>query len=860
MDEFLYTICKNTKTDANDTLICNVCGVQLEEREYIFDEVSQKEKLIITLPTKILLEADSEYICWDCHERINNYYEFAQNIVLNSKKKYNTAGINSAGINSAGINSLLVVDENHKIEITAISNLYSDMIYTCPNCNINLKILVKNNPEGCYYPFHISLIVVDQTEKLILEKNAQACEDTTELVKGICRNKLNVEDKLNNLSLCNDIAKDITNHNEQNIDKMQDSSPMLQEDINNHDFIQNVSEHSKENLNTAHINLLEDNENEKIEMMTLSKLYSDVIYTCPKCNIDLMILIRSNHEDDCNYTFQISLVIVNIQSSIQDEAYKGDTMELVNGAYRKESNVENELQESLLNQEIASDIIHEKPSTNKICGTLPVSQKGITFQKRKILHQKGRKKKIRKNKKTTAKDICTKEKDYKMDTNETSANEATNAAEKEESAVNCSLCGESITIDLDPDAINDLITCAACEDSTLSLMVDGYEAKAISRREYQCSMCPKRFIRKERLEFHEMRHNENMNEFVCSTCNNEFSAENSLYEHYLFVHKGARPHICELCGKSYQIKARLKEHLRTHTGEKPYQCNVCGLRCMTVNALKGHRKSHFSNNRHICNICNKSYSKKQNMNEHLEKHWKMDKNISLPRLFTCPLCNEGLPTYRLLKNHMSELHQIGRKDPLVTSQQPLHECNECNEKFKHQMSLKAHKEKVHEGRTNPTFECDICKATFRIKQMLITHIKNKHGGEKRYKCAQCGKGFSGTKSLYNHILLHTGRKPYSCEYCDMSFRRKDSRDLHRRKHTNEQPFQCQDCDQSFSTYNNRSKHRKKEHGEGITEKCPECREKYNSQQEVRIHLNKHLGEKLNELLRITRCVSRTGVK
>lgn len=732
------------------------------------------------------------------------------------------------------------------------------MIYTCPNCNINLKILVKNNPEGYYYPFQISLVAVDPIEKLILEKDIQASENTAEFGNGICKNKLNIEDKLNKLPLDDNIVKNITNCNEQGIDKAQDNSQMLQEDTNN--LVQNVSEHSKKNLNTKNTNLLENNKNKNIEPVTLSKLYKDIIYTCPRCYIDLMIIIRSNYED-CKYTFQISLVVADRveQSLLKDETYSKDAMEHVNGACNEKSIVKIELEESLLNQDITG-ASHEKSNTGIICATSSMSQKDITFQKRRILQQTGKRKKIRRNKKSTAEDTCTKKRGFKTDADEISANKGGSVTKNQEkNTVNCSLCGESIKMDLDPDAINDLITCAACEDSTLSLMVDGYEAKAISRRQYQCSMCPKRFVRKERLEFHEMRHNENMNEFVCSTCNNEFSAENSLYEHYLFVHKGVRPHICELCGKSYQIKARLKEHLRTHTGEKPYQCNECDLRCMTINALKGHRKSHSSNNRYTCQICNKSYSKKQNMNEHLEKHWKIDKNVSLPQLFTCPLCKENLPTFRLLKNHMSESHQIARKDPLVTSQQPLHECNECHEKFKHQMSLKAHKEKVHEGRTNPTFECDACKATFRIKQMLITHIKNKHGGEKRYKCAQCDKGFSGTKSLYNHILLHTGRKPFSCEYCDQSFRRKDSRDLHHRKHTKEQPFLCQDCGQSFSTYTNRSKHRKKKHGEGKTE-CSECGEKCNSQQEVRIHLNKHLNEKLNELWQITQHIEQTVIK
>ncbi|EFN67547.1 Zinc finger protein 615, partial [Camponotus floridanus] len=438
----------------------------------------------------------------------------------------------------------------------------------------------------------------------------------------------------------------------------------------------------------------------------------------------------------------------------------------------------------------------------------------------------------------------TKEIHFEMGTDEITVNQAQKAIAieiQERVATNCSLCGKLIT-DLDPDAINDLATCAACEDSTLSLMVDGNEMKVISPRQYHCSKCPKHFVRKERLEFHEMRHNENMNEFICSTCGKEFSAENSLYEHYLFVHKGARPHICEQCGKSFQLKARLKEHHRTHTGERPYQCDICGLRCMTTNALKLHRKTHFSHNRYICNICDKSFSKKQNMNEHLEKHWKNDKNVSLPQLFTCSICSKDLPTYRMLKYHMMETHQIDRQDPLLTTQKPWYECNECHEKFKHQMSLKVHKEKVHEGKVSPVFQCDTCNATYRIKQLLINHIKSKHGGEKRYKCAQCGKGFNDTKSLYNHILLHTGRKPFTCEYCNMSFRRKDSRDHHRRKHTGEQPYQCPDCGQSFSTYNNRSKHRKKEHGEGEIE-CPECGEKCNSQQEIRIHLNKHLGEK-----------------
>ncbi|XP_012528011.1 zinc finger protein 189 [Monomorium pharaonis] len=409
----------------------------------------------------------------------------------------------------------------------------------------------------------------------------------------------------------------------------------------------------------------------------------------------------------------------------------------------------------------------------------------------------------------------------------------------------CIFCNKLIK-NIDPNITNDTAMCVSCKDFSECLIgSECLKEQTISQRQYHCSKCRKHFMRQERLEFHEMRHNENMDEFICSTCGKEFSGENSLYEHYLFVHKGVRPHICEICGKSFQLKVRLKEHLRKHTGEKPFVCEICGLRCMTTHALKFHKKSHLAL-RHNCGFCSKSFIKKQNFNEHLEKHWKKDKNISLPRTFTCSMCNSVFPTFRMLKHHMIETHKLKCDDPLIMKQKPLHECDECQEKFKHQMSLKAHKERVHEGKIIlRVFQCDICKVEFRVKQMLINHIRSKHT-EKRYKCTQCNKRFADIKTLYHHVSLHIGRKLFTCEYCNMSFRRKNVRDIHRRKHTNSRPYQCTDCDKVFSNSTRRSNHHKKVHGDNKTE-CPECGQKCNDVQEIRIHLNKHLGEKLSKL-------------
>ncbi|XP_019701248.2 LOW QUALITY PROTEIN: zinc finger protein 420-like [Harpegnathos saltator] len=876
---------------------CRLCYIKLENDKsvHIFEkEANLAQKINDTLPLKVLPnDNNSKYICLDCYMKVIKHYDFMQNILELSKENVNTTE-----------NNLCELSRNEKIEI--ISKLH-DMVYTCPNCNIDLMIIISSNFEDSNYPFQITLAAIDQMEKSVKEEEIQTLENTMDF-NNICTQKLNIID--------NEMESSCITISENN--EVCESSPVLQEDANyidayiafpNENVLHQTSANAKKrfqedvifeidndptkllkiemevdttqdktdtnSLNTDYdgvsdllkIDRVNDNISDLINVETVNNATNDLVKTVPVNGGEEWLNMEADGKEDGSTAYTTETEKERVD---EDSAKCGEDIDVKSGPrimcnlcgirFISQMKYEFHMERHELNKmdKFICTICDKEASNENLlwnhyfhthknsvrhactgCGKMFVRKTRLKSHQDKYKH------------------FGTKELRFDVDMDETSLDQE-NATLRKQNPVNCSLCRKPIT-DLDPKAINDLVTCAACEDSTLSLMVDGVEMKVISPRQYHCSKCSKHFVRKERLEFHEMRHNENMNEFICSTCGKEFSAENSLYEHYLFVHKGARPHICELCGKSFQLKTRLKEHHRTHTGERPYQCDVCGQRCMTTNALKLHRKIHFSHKRYNCNICEKSFTKKQNMNEHLEKHWKNDKNVSLPHLFTCPVCGEDLPTYRMLKCHMTETHQIHHQDPLLTGQKPWHECDECHEKFKHQMSLKAHKERVHEGRVSPIFECDTCKATYKIKQMLINHIRSKHQGEKRYKCAQCRKGFNDTKSLYNHILLHTGRKPFQCEYCNISFRRKDSRDHHRRKHTGEQPYQCSDCGQTFSTYNNRSKHRKKEHGEGEVE-CQECGKKCSSQQEIRIHWNKHLGEKLNKLMRVTSCTGQRGTR
>ncbi|XP_015188350.1 PREDICTED: zinc finger protein 567-like [Polistes dominula] len=816
-------------------LLCRLCGTYLQDgrlKNIFEDSTDLKQKILDTLPIKISpLDNGSKFICSSCHDKVILYHQFIQEVIKYEKQLNHEDNHRYDLIN------------NEKEQTDIFAKILSDTVCVCPNCNIDLMILLVSNPQNCDYNFQISLAIVDNFDKMnsmkednlqnfekpvtlnIKQDNAHMNEQSIEIKNNKRKSSTlmyNVFDKENSLNgkqkdvkkklktnitckeIVNPVKLEISNEQYPEFVNSQDTSTLVKLESNDNIPWFNGEDDYNWSIDQQHEKIL-NNENTIMEDNDDTKSSSKIV-----CN-----LCGAQYLSQLKYKFHM-------------ERHEFNSMDkFICIVCKKETSNENLLWDH-----------YYYTHTNSLrficleCNELFVKYTKIKEHQKKYKHL---------NYQEIQVDIINNELNI-----DNTREESFVQTQGKKTSTNCNLCGKLIH-DLDPDAINDLVTCSNCEDSTLSLVVDGNQAKVISPRQYHCSKCPKHFVRKERLEFHEMRHNENMKEFICSTCGKEFSAENSLYEHYLFVHKGVRPYICELCGKSFQLKARLREHHRKHTGEKPFQCDVCEQKCTTKNSLRFHRKIHFSHNRYTCNICNKSFRKKQNMNEHLEKHWKHDKNISLPKVFTCPICAESFPTYRMLKFHMIESHQISDQDPILIKQKPLYECEECNEKFKHQMSLKAHKERIHEGKVDPVYQCDICNMSYRVKQLLINHIRSKHNGEKRYKCAQCEKGFNDTKSLYNHVLLHTGKKPFLCKYCKMKFRRKDSRDHHQRKHTGELPYQCQDCGEHFATYNYRSKHRKRHHGKGGDLECPECGDKCHNQQQIRIHLNNHLGEKLKLL-------------
>ncbi|XP_018055622.1 PREDICTED: zinc finger protein 568-like [Atta colombica] len=832
--------------------ICRLCGIkfEFEHLKYIFDEITNLAQIINeTLPIKVSQDDHFKYICLDCYDKVINHYNFIQNILVYSKE-CETRTV-----------SFFEVNKNEKLEDVVISKLHSDMIYPCPNCNKDLIILINNNPSDSNHTFHASLALVNQIEQS--QENNQISDNAEEF--NVCTSKSRTQDKLYELSLYHDIINENkTNDNKCDIKRKHGSLQKIDVSCKLKTGVKRKIQQS-----TSMKTFINPTKMQKLEakLDTMERSFNELDSDYNKLNVTDLITFQSvNNDVEClgeeiknkqesstrdiikkKYPSNLGksrIIRVKLNAKEQDESNSNYDKSNITGLITLQSEKDNieyitddkgmehnimvvtKMEEEYVNENDTNDINISKNNVKQecnLCGARYILQEKYEFHMERHKLNKIDKYVCTKCDKETKNEnllwdhylhmhkssiqyLCLKckkvfmkkahliahQKTCKFSDNETMPNIKTDVDNQKiitRPRRKCKVCRKLIR---DPNAINDEAMCASCK------------IRGISQRQYYCSKCHKHFMRQERLEFHKMRHNENMDEFICSTCGKEFSGENSLYEHYLFVHKGFRPHICEICGKSFQLKVRLKEHQRKHTGEMPYQCEVCGLRCRTTHALKFHKKSHVSN-RHICEICGKSFLKKQNWNEHLERHWKKDKNVLLPRIFTCPVCNDNLPTYRMLKNHMIGIHELDRQDPLIMDQKPLYECNECQEKFKHQMSLKSHKEKVHEGKIVPlTFQCDICKNVYKAKRFLIRHIQSEHNDN---KCQQCDETFTDKKDLDHHVSLHNSKKLFACEYSD---KQRDARNLHHQEHTIIF-YQCGDCNESFDSYANRLNHRKKMH-------------------------------------------------
>ncbi|KAL8567901.1 hypothetical protein ACOMHN_059023 [Nucella lapillus] len=77
--------------------------------------------------------------------------------------------------------------------------------------------------------------------------------------------------------------------------------------------------------------------------------------------------------------------------------------------------------------------------------------------------------------------------------------------------------------------------------------------------------------------------------------------------------------------------------------------------------------------------------------------------------------------------------------------------------------------------------CDYCDAVLTTSHGLEKHINHFHLKKFRYKCEQCGKGFTVKDHYEDHLNMHRNIRVHKCPYCAICFAFKSGLRRHMRK-------------------------------------------------------------------------------
>jgi KRAB domain-containing zinc finger protein len=257
---------------------------------------------------------------------------------------------------------------------------------------------------------------------------------------------------------------------------------------------------------------------------------------------------------------------------------------------------------------------------------------------------------------------------------------------------------------------------------------------AVRIASFECDICAKLFIKKERLSKHQSVHFIDRN-FICVICSANFKTKYQLNRHLQYNRQNA-DYICDQCGKRFKTSAEIERHQVVHAIDRKYRCELCNSTFKSEVHLKKHKRSvHETNGNvgYICDKCNRSYRDKSTFITHFhEKHT----NLFSISNHICTICASIYATQVHLSRHMRVVH---RKGAMII-------CDICDKSYP-QREYSKHFESVHRI-TN--IKCELCNKMFKNNVQFKCHRRRTHNDER--KCDRCEQLFKSSNGLLYHII------------------------------------------------------------------------------------------------------------
>lgn len=174
------------------------------------------------------------------------------------------------------------------------------------------------------------------------------------------------------------------------------------------------------------------------------------------------------------------------------------------------------------------------------------------------------------------------------------------------------------------------VLCDICGQVTDVRRYPNHMKVHIHFRNFECTICSKRFKDNYDLKRHITTVHEHTSDFVCDICDKRLRSKKSMRKHMIQFHMSQLAMQCPECGRPFGDKSRLTRHLKVHKR----------ARGEYIEEVK----------KEECTICKKLFANSTHLKQHMGKH-------SDERQFKCSMCPAAFNFHSSMRNHEKKVHE-----------------------------------------------------------------------------------------------------------------------------------------------------------------------------------------------------------